>query len=83
MDVCVPFALRIRQFTDKGTLYHFTTTTTAMDMSHPQASNGWGSPLTEIDPEDSVSNTTLVRAGTPPRGKLDSANRNKVITTNT
>ena len=40
-----------------------------MDMSHPQDSNGWGSPLTEMDPEDSLSNTTLHRAATPPRGK--------------
>ena len=54
-----------------------------MDMSHPQEGNGWGSPLTEIDPEDSVSNTTLVRPGTPPRGKRDSANNAKEITTNT
>lgn len=34
-----------------------------MDMSHPpRDDSGWGSPLTDIDPEDSVSNTTL---GTP------------------
>ncbi|KAI0306344.1 hypothetical protein B0F90DRAFT_1689147 [Multifurca ochricompacta] len=46
-----------------------------MDMSFPRDGNGWGdygSPLTEISPEDSVSNT-LVRTGTPPRGKADSA----------
>ncbi|KAF8265953.1 hypothetical protein EI94DRAFT_1803757 [Lactarius quietus] len=36
-------------------------------MSQPQDGNGWNSPLTEIDPEDSVSNMTLVRAATPPR----------------
>ncbi|KAH9071133.1 hypothetical protein EDB83DRAFT_2366688 [Lactarius deliciosus] len=36
-----------------------------MDMSHPRDDSGWSSPLTDIDPEDSVSNTTLVRAGTP------------------
>lgn len=46
--------------------------------SNTMGGDGWGSPLAEIDFEDSVSDTTrvsdttLVRAGTPPRGKRDS-----------
>ncbi|KAI9454971.1 hypothetical protein BJY52DRAFT_690095 [Lactarius psammicola] len=44
----------------------------AMDMSSPRDGNEWGSPLTVIDSEGSVSNTTLVRPGTPPRVDRDS-----------
>ena len=46
--------------------------------------DGWGSPLAEIDFEDSVSDTTrvsdatLVRLGTPPRGKRDFLNNEKM-----
>jgi hypothetical protein len=39
-----------------------------MDMSFPRDGGDWGSPLTDICPEDSVSNT-LVGRETPPRGE--------------
>jgi len=42
-----------------------------MDMSFPRDGGDWGSPspLTDIGPEDSVSNTLVGQETTPPRGK--------------
>ena len=40
-----------------------------MDMSFPRDGDDWGSPLTDVGPEDSVSNTLVEQETPSPRGK--------------